>query len=83
MSAGAERHGVGAREAARAAKADEALARADVEACISALGAGSKSFRAASWLLPRALLERSAALYAFCREADDLDIAMQIGRAHV
>lgn len=72
MSAGAERHRVGAREAARAAKADEALARADVEACISALGAGSKSFRAASWLLPRALLERSAALYAFCREADDL-----------
>jgi phytoene synthase len=45
---------------------------ADVERCIAALGAGSKSFRAASWLLPRALLERSAALYAFCREADDL-----------
>ncbi len=36
------------------------------------LRSGSKSFDAASKLLPRAVCEPAVALYAFCREADDV-----------
>ena len=46
--------------------APEALAQ-----CQSILRVGSKSFAAASWLLPRHLRGPAAAIYAFCREADD------------
>jgi phytoene synthase len=49
---------------------------ADLEACRSLLRQGSKSFFAASLLLPRDVRDRSTALYAFCRLADDaIDLA--------
>ncbi|WP_247652923.1 phytoene/squalene synthase family protein [Ideonella aquatica] len=46
--------------------------RADLAACRVALANGSRTFLAASWLLPRAVREPACALYAFCRMADDL-----------
>ncbi|MFM7273479.1 MAG: phytoene/squalene synthase family protein, partial [Gammaproteobacteria bacterium] len=46
-------------------------ADADLAACRESLRTGSRSFHAASLLLPRALREPASALYAFCREADD------------
>jgi phytoene synthase len=46
--------------------------RADRTACRRALRTGSKSFAAASLLLPSGLREASTALYAFCRLSDDL-----------
>ncbi len=48
-----------------------AEARADLAACRAALRNGSKTFLAASFLLPRAVHEPASALYAFCRLADD------------
>jgi phytoene synthase len=42
-----------------------------MRACRAMLAGGSKSFRAASLLLPRRVAEPAAALYAFCRVADD------------
>jgi phytoene synthase len=44
----------------------------DMVACRKLLRNGSKSFFAASLLLPRAVREPACALYAFCRIADDL-----------
>jgi len=52
------------------ARSDDA--RADIEACKRILAAGSKSFAAASLLLPRRMRGDAAAFYAFCRIADDL-----------
>lgn len=46
-------------------------APADLAACNRLLRAGSKSFYAASLLLPRAIRGPATALYAFCRLADD------------
>jgi len=43
----------------------------DLAACNKLLAGGSKSFRAASFLLPRRIAAPAAALYAFCRVADD------------
>jgi phytoene synthase len=43
----------------------------DLAVCRAKLAAGSKSFAAAALLLPRAVRDPTAALYAFCREADD------------
>lgn len=43
----------------------------DIAACRALLRDGSKSFHAASLLLPRAVREPATALYAFCRIADD------------
>ncbi len=43
----------------------------DLDACRELLHAGSKSFFAASLLLPRDVREPATALYAFCRVADD------------
>lgn len=43
----------------------------DLEACRTAIRGGSKSFFAASLLLPRAARDRAYALYGFCRMADD------------
>ena len=43
----------------------------DLAACTKLLAGGSKSFRAASFLLPRRIAAPAAALYAFCRVADD------------
>ena len=48
-----------------------AQARADLAACRAALRHGSKTFLAASFLLPRGVHEPASALYAFCRLADD------------
>ena len=46
-------------------------AAADLAACRATLRAGSRSFLAASLLLPRRVRDPAAAVYAFCREADD------------
>jgi phytoene synthase len=54
-----------------APKQDEKERRADIRACHGILARGSKSFVAASRMLPRRLRDRAAALYAFCRVADD------------
>ncbi|MGL4241803.1 MAG: squalene/phytoene synthase family protein, partial [Beijerinckiaceae bacterium] len=43
----------------------------DLAACRALLRNGSKSFFAASLLLPRHVREPATALYAFCRVADD------------
>ncbi len=46
-------------------------AAADLAACRAQLADGSRTFLAASRLLPRAVREPACALYAFCRTADD------------
>lgn len=51
--------------------------QADLRVCHDILERGSKSFVAASRLLPKRLHDRTAALYAFCRVADD---AVDLGR---
>ncbi len=56
-----------------------ARARADMAACRTALANGSRTFLAASRLLPRRVRDPAIALYAFCREADD---AIDIGGAN-
>lgn len=43
----------------------------DLAVCLQAIRDGSKSFHAASLLLPRHVREGAFALYAFCRVADD------------
>lgn len=48
------------------------LCAADRAACRRSLGNGSKSFAAASLLLPGTVREAATALYAFCRVSDDL-----------
>ncbi|MCY4266135.1 MAG: phytoene/squalene synthase family protein [Gammaproteobacteria bacterium] len=47
------------------------LDRTDLKACHARLCNGSRSFYAASFLLPREVRDPAAALYAFCRVADD------------
>ncbi|MBU8542842.1 MULTISPECIES: phytoene/squalene synthase family protein [Roseomonadaceae] len=47
------------------------LGAADLAACRVLLAGGSKSFRAASRLLPARIATPAAALYGFCRVADD------------
>lgn len=54
----------------------------DLAACRALLRAGSKSFFAASILLPPAVREPATVLYAFCRLADDaVDLSSAPGRA--
>jgi phytoene synthase len=55
-----------------APSAPAALRDDDLAACRALLAAGSKSFFAASWLLPKRCLDGATVLYAFCRIADDL-----------
>lgn len=56
--------------------AEAAAQRADLAACKELLRGGSRSFRAASLLLPADVAQPAAALYAFCRLADDaIDLA--------
>ncbi|MGJ7613971.1 phytoene/squalene synthase family protein [Variovorax sp. GB4R4] len=43
----------------------------DIAACRAALRQGSRTFLAASMLLPREVRDAACALYAFCRMADD------------
>ena len=45
--------------------------RADLDECRATLRDGSKSFHAASRILPREIADSAVALYAFCRVADD------------
>lgn len=52
--------------------AEPETVHADMAACRAMLAGGSKSFHAASRLLPRRIAEPATALYAFCRVADDL-----------
>lgn len=47
------------------------IAPADLSHCLEAIRHGSRSFHAASRLLPARVREPSLALYAFCRLADD------------
>ncbi len=60
--------------AAAPAPPSEALVAgsADAKACRAILQRGSKSFFAATLLLPQRLCAPAAAIYAFCREADDV-----------
>ncbi len=57
--------------------------------CLDVLSRGSRSFAAAGRLLGPALRERLAAVYAFCREADDAvdeapdDVAARAALAHL
>jgi len=54
----------------------------DLTACRAVLREGSKSFFAASLLLPQSVRAPASALYAFCRVADDaVDVAGGDGRA--
>jgi phytoene synthase len=46
-------------------------AAADLDACRAAIRTGSRSFHAASRLLPARVRDPALALYAFCRVADD------------
>lgn len=56
------------------------LSQADLQACRALLKGGSKTFHAASRLLPRSVCEPAAALYAFCRVADDaIDLDGSLG----
>lgn len=48
-----------------------AIDPADIAACRAALRQGSRTFLAASLMLPREVREAACALYAFCRMADD------------
>ncbi len=51
-------------------------ARADIEACAAAIRGGSKTFFAASLLMPKATRLAAYAVYAFCRYSDDaIDVA--------
>jgi phytoene synthase len=50
---------------------DPTAAAHDLAACRALLADGSRTFLAASWLLPRAVREPACALYAYCRQADD------------
>lgn len=47
-------------------------AQQDLRACVQLMRGGSKTFFAASRLLPPRMRDASIALYAFCRVADDL-----------
>ncbi len=61
---------------------DSAEQRADLAACRLKLRHGSRSFHAASMLLPRPVRDSATALYAFCRLADDaIDETADIGQA--
>ncbi|MEQ8585726.1 MAG: phytoene/squalene synthase family protein [Thalassobaculaceae bacterium] len=51
--------------------ADRAQEAADRRACRALIAQGSRSFHAASKLLPSSVAEPALALYAFCRTADD------------
>jgi phytoene synthase len=54
------------------ARLPERLGADDLTACARELRAGSKSFNAAARLLPARVRASATALYAFCRDADDL-----------
>lgn len=53
------------------ARTPDRLAPADLAACKATLANGSRTFLAASYLLPKTVRDPACALYAFCRIADD------------
>lgn len=55
----------------RTPRSENSASQTDLAACHAALRNGSRSFFAASFLLPRRIGEPASALYAFCRLADD------------
>ena len=58
-------------------------ARVDLVACRAALRQGSRTFLAASFLLPPKVRAAACALYAFCRDADDaIDLGGNPADAH-
>jgi len=59
------------------------LSDEDRALCDEAIFSGSKSFDAASRLLPRDVRTASRALYAFCRASDDLVDEGRMGRASI
>jgi phytoene synthase len=59
---------------------DIPLAQQDLQACIAMMQGGSKTFFAASRLLPPRVRAAAIALYAFCRVADDLVDEAQPGQ---
>ena len=59
------------------------LSEEDRALCDAAIFSGSKSFDAASRLLPRDVRTASRALYAFCRASDDLVDEGRMGRASI
>ena len=56
---------------------------ADMEACEVAIRDGSKSFHMASKLLPNDVRRAALALYAFCRQSDDLVDLGSMGRSAI
>lgn len=56
------------------------IAERDLEHCVEAIRHGSRSFHAASKLLPARVRDPALALYAFCRLADDA-VDMQAAKA--
>ena len=58
-------------DAAIADDRDPQIAAGDLAVCRAMLANGSRTFLAASWLLPRSVRAPACALYAFCRVADD------------
>ncbi len=63
-------------------------AASDLAVCKTLLAKGSKSFSAASWLLPRRMRDDAATFYAFCRVADDAvddsgDPSRAVERLHI
>jgi 15-cis-phytoene synthase len=55
----------------------------DLAACRASLRGGSRTFYAASRVLPRPIAQAASALYAFCRLADDaVDCGLGSGREH-
>lgn len=63
--------GAAAGPAADLATAPGADLANDLAACRALLANGSRTFLAASWLLPGTVRDAACALYAFCRQADD------------
>ena len=59
----------------------ERLDTANLEACVAMMKGGSKTFFAASRLLPPRIRTAAIALYAFCRVADDLVDEVPAGEA--
>ena len=57
--------------------------RADLAACRATLRHGSRTFLAASFLLPPMVRDAACSLYAFCRQADDeIDLGGDPAQAH-
>jgi 15-cis-phytoene synthase len=61
----------------------DADSRADLAACRATLRHGSRTFLAASFLLPPKVRDAACALYAVCRQADDeIDLGGDPAQAH-